>query len=449
LQNKSYLKCINPKCGKEYPITSTEFICVCNNLLDVKYRKIPLGRIWANKLRKLFFQRRNPEGSIFNESGVWRFRELLNFCDIDTEDLVQCSQHLVSLDGAEGRQSKPYHMSKVSKFIGIENENLMLQPEGYNPSGSFKDNGMSTAVTHAKMIQAKKIICASTGNTSASAGMFAANENMDCDVYIPEGEIAPGKLSQAYQFGTQLIQVKGNFDDAFSKSLEASNQSNGYTVNSINPFRIEGQKTILYRALEFMNWNVPDWIVYPGGALGNTSSCGKAIMELHEWGWIKKIPRIAVINAEGANTLDILYNGKFEDTELRWNDGEPDTELIERYYSKIQKDGIRPKTKATAIQIGKPVNIIKALRALEFTDGVVTTVTDNEMLDGMTIVGLNGFDCEMASGSVPAGVKKLIGDGIIKKDDKIVGILTGRQKEPLLPINYHNEPSNLFARPPK
>ena len=450
MQNKSYLKCTIPKCGKEYPITSTEFICVCNNLLDVKYRKRPLGRSWENKLRKLFLQRRNPEGSIFNESGVWRFRELLNFCDIDdTEDLVQCSQHLVSLDGAEGRQAKPYHMSKVSRFIGIENENLMLQPEGYNPSGSFKDNGMATAVTHAKMIQAKKIICASTGNTSASAGMFAANENMDCDVYIPEGEIAPGKLSQAYQFGTQLIQVKGNFDDAFSKSLEASNQSNGYTVNSINPFRIEGQKTILYRALEFMNWNVPDWIVYPGGALGNTSSCGKAIMELYEWGWIKKIPRIAVINAEGANTLDVLYNGKFEGTKLRWNKGEPDMELIERYYSKMQKDGIRPKTKATAIQIGKPVNIIKALRALEFTNGVVTTVTDSEMLDGMTIVGLNGFDCEMASGSVPAGVKKLIGNDIIKKDDKIVGILTGRQKEPLLPINYHNEPTNLFARPPK
>ena len=417
---------------------------MCGNLLDVKYKSNP-----SINLKDIFYQRRNPQGSIFNESGVWRFRELLNFCAIETDDLDQCSKHLVSLDGAEGRQSKPYHMSKVAKFIDIENENLMLQPEGYNPSGSFKDNGMSTAVTHAKMVQAKKIICASTGNTSASAGMFAANENMDCDVYIPEGEIAPGKLSQAYQFGTQLIQVKGNFDDAFSKSLEASNQSNGYTVNSINPFRIEGQKTILYRALEFMNWNVPDWIVYPGGALGNTSSCGKAIMELHEWGWIKKIPRIAVINAEGANTLDILYNGKFEDTELRWNDGEPDTELIERYYSKIQKDGIRPKTKATAIQIGKPVNIIKALRALEFTDGVVTTVTDNEMLDGMTIVGLNGFDCEMASGSVPAGVKKLIGNGIIKKDDKIIGILTGRQKEPLLPINYHNEPSNLFARPPK
>ena len=440
----SYLKCVNQKCGKEYPILSTDFKCSCGNLLDAKYKNSP-----STNLKEVFYKRRNPEGSIFNESGVWRFRELLNFCEIDTEDLEQCSKNLVSLDGSEGRQSKPYHMSKVASFVGIDNERLMLQPEGYNPSGSFKDNGMSAAVTHAKMVNAKKIICASTGNTSASAGMFAANENIECDVYIPEGEISPGKLSQAYQFGTQMIHVKGTFDDAFIKSLDASKESGSYTVNSINPFRIEGQKTIPYRALEFLNWEVPDWIVYPGGALGNTSSCGKCMMELYEWGWIKKIPRIAVINAEGANTLDVLYNGKFEDTELRWNKGDPDVELIDQYYSKMNDEQIRPQTKATAIQIGKPANILKGLRALEFTNGVVTSVTDNEMLDGMSIVGLNGFDCEMASGAVPAGVKKLLGEGIIKKDDTIIGILTGRQKEPLLPIEYHNDISNKFARPPK
>ena len=440
----SYLKCVNQKCGKEYPILSTDFKCSCSNLLDVKYKNSP-----SSNLKEVFYKRRNPEGSIFNESGVWRFRELLNFCEIDTEDLEQCSENLVSLDGSEGRQSKPYHMSKVASFVGIDNERLMLQPEGYNPSGSFKDNGMSAAVTHAKMVNAKKIICASTGNTSASAGMFAANENMECDVYIPEGEISPGKLSQAYQFGTQMIHVKGTFDDAFIKSLDASKESGSYTVNSINPFRIEGQKTIPYRALEFLNWEVPDWIVYPGGALGNTSSCGKCIMELYEWGWIKKIPRIAVINAEGANTLDVLYNGKFEDTELRWNKGDPNVELIDQYYSKMNDDGIRPQTKATAIQIGTPANILKGLRALEFTNGVVTSVTDNEMLDGMSVVGLNGFDCEMASGAVPAGVKKLLGEGTIKKDDTVIGILTGRQKEPLLPIEYHNDISNKFARPPK
>jgi len=444
MQNQANLKCIIPKCGKEYPISSTKIKCECGNLLDVNY-KYNL----STNLKEIFYERRNPQGSIFNESGVWRFRELLNFCEIDMEDLEQCSKNLVSLDGAEGRQSKPYHMSKVANFIGIKNEGLMLQPEGYNPSGSFKDNGMSTAVTHGKMIGAKKIICASTGNTSASAGMYAANENMECDVYIPDGEISPGKLSQAYQFGTQLIKIKGNFDDAFLRSLEAANESGSYTVNSVNPFRIEGQKTILYRVLEFLNWEVPDWIVYPGGALGNTSSCGKAIMELYQWGWIKKIPRIAVVNATGANTLDVLYNGKFEGVELRWNKGNPDIELIERYYSKMQKDGMRPKTKATAIQIGKPVNLLKGLRALEFTNGVVLSVEDKEMLDGMSVVGLNGFDCEMASGAVPAGIKKLLDEDIIKNDDKIAGILTGRQKEPLLPIDYHNDGSNRFARPPK
>jgi len=444
MQNQANLKCIIPKCGKEYPISSTKIKCECGNLLDVNYK-----HNLSTNLKEIFYERRNPQGSIFNESGVWRFRELLNFCEIDMEDLEQCSKNLVSLDGAEGRQSKPYHMSKVANFIGIENEGLLLQPEGYNPSGSFKDNGMSTAVTHAKMVGAKKIICASTGNTSASAGMYAANENMECDVYIPDGEIAPGKLSQAYQFGTQLIKIKGNFDDAFLRSLEAADEPGSYTVNSVNPFRIEGQKTILYRVLEFLNWEVPDWIVYPGGALGNTSSCGKAIMELYQWGWIKKIPRIAVINAAGANTLDILYNGKFDGTELRWNKGNPDIELIETYYSKMQKDGIRPKTKATAIQIGKPVNLLKGLRALEFTNGVVLSVEDKEMLDGMSVVGLNGFDCEMASGAVPAGIKKLLDEDIIKNDDKIAGILTGRQKEPLLPINYHNDESNRFARPPR
>ena len=444
MQTNAYLKCIIPHCGLEYSIESRVFECEKGHLLDVKYKKIP-----SRALKELFYNRRNPQGSIFNESGVWRFRELLNFCQIDTGNIDECSKHLVSLDGAEGRQSKPYHMSKVANFVGLKNENLSLQPEGYNPSGSFKDNGMSAAVTHAKLVGAKKIVCASTGNTSASAGMYAANENIECDVYIPSGQIAPGKLSQAYQFGTQIIQVDGNFDEAFAKSLEDAKKFGGYTVNSVNPFRIEGQKTIPYRALENRNWEAPDWIVYPGGALGNTSSCGKSLMELFEWKWINKVPRIAVVNAEGANTLYDLYKGKFEETKLRWNKGNPDTELIKRYYSHLDEKGIRPKTKATAIQIGRPSNILKALRALEFTDGVVTQVSDEEMLDGMSIVGLNGFDCEMASGSVPAGIKKLLENEVIKKDDIVIGILTGRQKDAMLPVDYHNNPQNRFAIPPK
>ena len=173
----------------------------------------------------------------------------------------------------------------------------------------------------------------------------------------------------------------------------------------------------------------------------------KALMELYEWGWIKKIPRIAVINAEGARTLDVLYNR--EDEPLRWNKGRPNEDAIVEYYDKLDKTGSRPNTKATAIQIGRPANIIKALRALEYTNGVVTTVSDSEMLDGMSVVGLNGFDCEMASGASPAGIKKLLNEGIIKKDDRIIGILTGRQKDPSMPVNYHTDSSNEFARPPR
>ncbi|MGI0062822.1 MAG: threonine synthase, partial [Nitrosotalea sp.] len=206
MQSQAYLQCIDPACGLQYPVTDTRIECEKGHLLDVKYVSIP-----PVSLKEVFYKRRNHSNNIFNESGVWRFRELLNFCQIDTEDIDQCSKYLVSLDGAEGRLSKPYHMSRVSQYVGLQN--LWLQPEGYNPSGSFKDNGMTTAVTHAKLVKIKKIICASTGNTSASAAMYAANENMDCDVYIPAGEVAPGKLSQAFQFGAQVVEIKGNFDD--------------------------------------------------------------------------------------------------------------------------------------------------------------------------------------------------------------------------------------------
>ena len=426
----------------EYPVNSVVFRCKCGRPTDVVYEQAP-----SPSLKETFYKRRDHHGNIFDESGVWRFRELLNFCQIDTFNALECASHFVSLDGSEGRLSKPYHMQRASQFAGSDGETLWLQPEGYNPSGSFKDNGMAAAVTHAKMVGAKRIVCASTGNTSASAGMFAANEGMDCDVYIPAGQIAPGKLSQAYQFGAQVIEVDGNFDDALEQSLRDV-EHGGYTVNSVNPFRIEGQKTITYRLLEHLQWQTPDWIVYPGGALGNTSSCGKALLELYEWGWIKKMPRIAVINAEGASTLYNLYNGKFG-TKLRWNKGYVDTELIDDYYNNMDARGLRPDTHASAIQIGKPANILKCLRALDATDGVVVTVSDTEMMDAMAVVGLNGFDCEMASGASLAGIKKLIDAQVIKKDDVVVGILTGRQKDPMLPVQYHNDPSNRFARPPK
>jgi threonine synthase len=441
---EAYQQCINPTCGLKYSIKESRIHCDKGHLLDVKYKgKFP------KHLQDVFYRRRNHGGNIYNESGVWRFRELINFTQINTESQAQCAKVLVSLDGSEGRLSRPYNMRKAAEFVGLKPDNLLLQPEGYNPSGSFKDNGMSTALTHAKMLGVKTIICASTGNTSAAAAMYASNEGISCDVFIPKGEVAPGKLGQAFQFGAQVVEIEGNFDDALAASLKEAKRSGAYTVNSINPFRIEGQKTIVYRVLEHLKWKAPDWIVYPGGALGNTSSCGKSLMELYEWRWIKKVPRIAVINSEGANTLYNLYNGKYQNVKLRWNKGMVNTEIIDDYYQHMDKNGIRPKTEATAIQIGKPANILKALRALEFTNGIVTQVSDREMYDGMSIVGLNGFDCELASGSVPAGVKKLREEGIIAKDDVVVGILTGRQKDPNVPVKYHLDPKNRFANPPK
>lgn len=438
-----FKKCINPSCNLTYEINNSTLVCKCGSFLDIIYQYN-----YSRELIHVFYQRRNHGGNIYNESGVWRFRELINFAHLDTEDLEKCSRVLVSLDGSEGRQSKPYKMKKVSEYALVDNDSLLLQPEGYNPSGSFKDNGMSTAVTHAKMINMNRIICASTGNTSASAAMYAANENIECEVFVPKGEIAPGKLGQAFQFGAQVIEVDGNFDDALTYSLKEAQQLGAYTVNSINPFRIEGQKTIIYRALEYLDWNPPDWIVYPGGALGNTSSCGKALIELYNLGWIKKIPRLLVVNAEGANTFYELTNGLFGGQKLTWNSGRPNISLIKDYYKEKDTEGVKPHTKATAIQIGKPANLIKALRSIDFTNGIVMQVSDKEMSDGMALVGLNGFDCEMASGAVPAGIRKLRQQDIIKKDDVVVGILTGKQKDPKLSIDYHLNHNNTFSKPP-
>jgi threonine synthase len=428
----------------EYDIYNDIYLCSCGWLLDIVYKERP-----PSSLINTFFERRNHGGNIYNESGVWRFRDLINFIGIDTEDFDSCANVLVSLDGAEGRLSRPYKMTKAAEYANMNHDSLFLQPEGYNPSGSFKDNGMATALTHAKMLKVKRLVCASTGNTSASAAMYAANEDMQCDVYVPKGEIAPGKLGQAFQFGAQVMQVSGTFDDALSISLRNCREKGGYTVNSVNPFRLEGQKTIVYRIMEHLDWNPPDWIVYPGGALGNSSSCGKTLMELYSWGWIKKIPRLIIANSSGANTLYELVNGFFEGKKLNWNKGRPDVEMIKRYYSYKDSKGMVPKTAATAIQIGKPANILKALRALDFSHGIVTQVTDKEMNDGMSIIGLNGFDCEMASGSVPAGIRRLREEETIKKDDVVVGILTGRQKDPRLSVQYHTDASNMYARPPR
>jgi len=442
MKNEAYLQCIIPSCGKKYDTSEIRTTCDCGNLLDVKYR-----RAFNKRLTYIFFARKNPLGNIFNESGVWRFRELVNFTGYDSEDYDNYSRVFVSFDGAEGR-TRPYEMTKVAEYVGMPRENVLFQPEGLNPSGSFKDNGISTGLTHAKMLGVKEVICASTGNTSASLAMYVANEGIRAGIYIPKEEIAPGKLAQAFQFNADIYQVNGNFDDALEVVLRKGRKG-AYVMNSVNPFRLEGQKTMIYRVLEHLDWEVPDWIVFPRGNMGNCSAFGKAIIELYEWGWIKKKPRFVAVDAKGSNTFFTLYNGFYRNEPLRWNNGNVNEELIEEYYAYLEEKGWKPKTCATAIQIGRPVNIKKGLRSLDFTEGISVEVEDSEMEDGVAVVGSNGFDCEQASAACVAAIKKLVKGEVIKRDDKVVAILTGRLKDPDTIVRYHSNRENRFANPPR
>jgi threonine synthase len=440
MKTESWQQCIIPSCGKKYSVKERRTTCDCGELLDVRYKGD-----FPKSLQETFSERRNHRQNIFDESGVWRFRELINFAGVDTENYGDYSQKLVSLDGAEGR-TKPFHLTKVADYVGVKAENFWLQFEGDNPTGSFKDNGMATAFTHARMVGAKKVVCASTGNTSSSAAAFAANElDMEAVILVGAGKIAKGKLAQSLAYGAKVLQVKGDFDVAMAMVKALSRKSGVYVVNSLNAFRLEGQKTMMFRVLDYLGWEVPDWIVFPGGNLGNTSAFGKAFMELYEYGWIRKKPRMAVVVAEGAPTLADLYN----DRKLRWNGGNIDNSIIDEYYAEVDRKGIKAKTTASAIEILKPVNLKKAIRTLEFTDGVVTKVSDTDILDAMAVVSKNGFGCEPASAATVAGTKKLVAQGTISADETVVGISTGHMlKDVNAVVDYHFNPKNRFANTP-
>src|SRR4029077_18957187 len=222
---------------------------------------------------------------------------------------------------------------------------LSLQYEGLNPSGSFKDNGMTAAFTHAHMVGAHKVACASTGNTSASLAMFASLAEMEGIVFIGSGKISFGKLSQALDYGAKTLQIQGDFDACLRRIREiALDPRMGiYLMNSVNPFRLEGQKSIMLRILEARGWEPPDWIIVPGGNLGNCSAFGKAFAELKELGLIKKVPRLAIINAAGANTLHVLGNEK----KLKWNKGTFDQSTVQKYYAALDESNYYPHTVAS------------------------------------------------------------------------------------------------------
>jgi threonine synthase len=332
----------------------------------------------------------------------------------------------------------------VARYVGMNDSKLLLQYEGLNPSGSFKDNGMTAAATHARMVGAKVAACASTGNTSASLAIFAsATRLFKVVVFVGSGKISYGKLSQALDYGSLTVQIQGDFDDALVRVREVCERMGIYLCNSVNPFRLEGQKAIIYRILEALDWEPPDWIVVPGGNLGNSSSFGKALAELKELGLISRIPRLAVINAAGANTLHRLHSQKG----LRWNGGNPKQNLIDEFYASMDTDGRRASTLASAIQINRPVNLTKCLRALEVCDGIVRDVTDQEILDAKAQVGAGGFGCEPASAASVAGARLLRSEGVIAPSDRVVCILTGHElKDPNATVAYHSAEEGQFDK---
>ena len=288
----AFQRCISPACGATYDIGEVRVACGrCGGLLDVAYdwSHIAPPRSWKIFEDK-WGRRRDPHCF----SGVWRFHELLPFMPVEQCVTVGEGQTLLHASAAVGR------------YVGVKPGRLYLQYEGMNPSGSFKDNGMSAAFSHARFVGAKKAACASTGNTSASLALYSSvTQIMRAVIFIGSGKISYGKLSQALDYGALTVQIQGDFDDAMARVQEVSRELGIYLVNSVNPFRLEGQKTIMYRVLEALGWQVPDWIVVPGGNLGNSSAFGKAFHELHELGLIDRLPRLAVINAAGRGRYTI------------------------------------------------------------------------------------------------------------------------------------------------
>ena len=364
----------------------------CGGLLTVMQ---PAPALTGSALRAHFDQRRSldPDGS-----GVWRFAEVVQPV-VDARDIVS---------HPEGR-TPLLSRAALAAWCGIDR--IVIKHEGHNPTGSFKDRGMTVAVTQARRIGARAVACASTGNTSASLADYAAQASLTALVFMPHGKVAPGKLAQASAYGARVVTVEGDFDDALRLARSASMELDVYLVNSVNPFRIEGQKTIILDILQQLRWDAPDWIVFPAGNLGNASAFGKALREAHEWGLIDRIPRLAAIQASGAAPFAASYRRGFD-------------RLIPVHAATI----------ATAIQIGDPASYARAVRAISETHGVATDVSDAEILEAKGAIDGAGVGCEPASAAALAGVRKLAAEGTIGRSDRVVAILTGHLlKDPAPP----------------
>jgi threonine synthase len=403
------------RCATVYPIDEVRYLCDCGGLLDVSH---DLEALRPEVNRHLFDGRLEgapkPNVAPTVNSGVWRYRELI---------LPVMAHAIVSRP--EGN-TPLYNHPRLSHWVGLDT--LYLKHEGENPTGSFKDRGMTVGVTQARLLGARAVACASTGNTSASLAAYAALAEIPAIVFIPAGKIAAGKLAQALAYGAHTLQVAGDFDAAMRLVRRTCDELNVYLLNSLNPFRLEGQKSIVFELVQGFGWQPPDWIVLPAGNLGNTAAFGKALYELKQLGLIERVPRVAAIQAAGANPFYQSFQTRFE-----------------------ERICVQAETVATAIRIGAPVSYERAIRTMGWTGGLVAQVSDTEIMDAKAMVDGVGIGCEPASAAAVAGARKLVAEGTIRPDETVVAVLTGNLlKDPTATVAYHTGewPDAAYANPP-
>ena len=406
------LRCIN--CQSNFPTSQRIYTCSkCSSLLDVIY---DVDGFQGGFLMRNWDARRASSKTV-DQSGVWRFRELLP--EADEAKIITMVEGNTPIWDAP--RSATYARMKRLSFKHL----------GMNPTGSFKDLGMTTGITQAKRLRATGVACASTGNTSASMAAYAARAKMKAFVFIPSGQIALGKLSQALDYGAIVLQIDGDFDDAMRLVREVANRSRLYLLNSVNPFRLEGQKTIAFEMAQQRGWRAPDRVVVPGGNLGNSSAIAKGFHELLELGVIAKMPKITIIQAEGANPLYRMWARRY------------DVEEADLKLEPIKN----ATTLATAIKIGAPLSWPKALRGLRWSEGEVEQVTEQEIADAKAMIGLDGIGCEPASAVTLAGLRKMVAAGEVNPDEDVVAILTGHVlKDPDYTVNYHAGSLSLSSK---
>jgi threonine synthase len=405
--NLHQLRCFG--CGTRVPGTEArpDFRCSqCGDLFEVEYpgwsqRQGP-DRPNSGALKWLWRERRCSSESL-DHSGVWRFRELL--------PILESFGNAVSL--REGN-TPLYHVPRAAKALGIDQ--LFAKHQGMNPTGSFKDTGMTTALSVARERGFEWVACASTGNTSAAMAAYAARAGLRSLVVIPEGKIAWGKLAQAMDYGAVTCQVKTDFDGCVRILTHVVKEAHIYLLNSVNPYRLEGQKTPAFEIAEAFDWNVPDHLIVPGGNLANSSALGKGFRELKELGLVGRLPRISVIQAAGANPLV---------RSMAANQGES-LEPVEAH------------TRATAIRIGNPASWRKAARVIQDTGGWCLDVSEGEIAVAKAELGTEGLGCEPASAVTLAGLKKLRVEGKVGAGETVVLLLTGHTlKDADYTIDFH------------